>query len=63
MSFYSSKCGNSTVSPNRTVYIGVIFVFCRYAVHSPETDALRSSPSKFHTFPKPKLIGILVELP
>jgi|GEM_PF-338370 hypothetical protein len=62
-SYYSSKCGNSSVSPNRTVYIGVIPVYCRYAVHSPETQALSSSPSDFHTFPKPKLIGILVELP
>jgi hypothetical protein len=60
---HSRRSGNSRVKPNRTVYSGVMLLYWRYAVHSPEVQAFTSNPSSFQTRPKPKLIGIVVEVP
>ena len=60
---HSTISGNSRVRPNRTVYSGVMLLYWRYAVHSPEVQAFTSNPSSFQTRPKPKLIGIVVEVP
>ena len=62
-SIHNRISGDRKVRPNRTVYSGVMVLYRRYAVHSPEVQAFTSSPSIFQTRPKPRLVGIVVDVP